>query len=383
MLTESFDGSSCFRPQHQVLILFDGLLADEINRQVLATTPDVNLPNLRRLANGGVVYKYGAISGFPSYSAPGHVTVGTGLWPGHHGVLSNRFYGRSEKRTITPFDLLDNLSYYIQNPGDALRLYDRLVQPDAENLAQAMHRAFGAYDSSTGTGAFIAVINELTFKDADFTTLGFFTDGSVQKNLFTYRAADSLAMTQLDVLLSDQQLPIPKLLQVSLLATDAAGEEAGPHSELLRSNLIDIDEQVGRIMALYAGRGALEQTAFILTSDHGMALQDRTRRANIRDRIRSAGIKTSMVSGGLVYLRGLTVLVDADVGNTLSLRIVDSDDSSAVLAARAVCRSCENQEHREADERGEIEFPVPPTTDEIIIEVTHPQFNSAILNYRR
>ncbi|MEE2758030.1 MAG: alkaline phosphatase family protein [Myxococcota bacterium] len=383
VLTEALDATSCVRPKHMVLILFDGLLATEINRQLLSDEPDVQLPNLRHLAQGGVVYRYGAISGFPSYSAPGHVTVGTGLWPGHHGVLSNRFYGRAEQRAITPFDLLDNLPYFIQNPREALSLYDRLVKPEAENLAQAIHRSFGEYDPDTRTGAFVAVINELTFKGADFTTLGFFGDGGVRKKLFEYRAADAIAMTQLEVLLTDQRLPVPKFLQMSLLATDAAGEDAGPHSPLLRSNLVDIDERIGQIFDLLDARGVLEQTAFVLTSDHGMALQDRTRRATIRDRIRAAQVKTSMVSGGLIYLRGLVLEVIEDRGNFLRIVALDADNGVPVSDAQLACLNCDNSIEQMSDREGQGDLSVPATATELVIQATHPRFNSATLRYRR
>jgi len=383
VLSEALDESTCARPDHLFLILFDGLLATEINRQLLSDVPDVDLPHLRRLAQGGVVYRHGAISGFPSYSAPGHVTVGTGLWPGHHGVLSNQFYGRDEQRAITPFDLLDNLPYFIQNPSEALTLYDRLVTPEAENLAQAMHRAFGEYDQETRTGAYVAVINELTFKGADFTTLGFFGGGGVQKKLFEYRAADAIAMTQIEVLLEDRQVPVPKFLQMSLLATDAAGEDAGPHSPLLRTNLVDIDERIGQIFDLLDARGVLEQTAFVLTSDHGMALQDRTRRATVPARIRAAGVQTSMISGGLIYLKGLALEVMEDGGDFLRLGVSDASTGAPINAAEMVCLSCDRPVQQTSDQNGYGDLIVSPMVDEVVIKASHSRYNSVILRHRR
>ena len=122
-----------------MLILFDGLLSTELNQLLSTPEPVVDLPHLKRIANGGAIFAGGALSGFPSYSAPGHVTVGTGLWPGHHGALSNRFYGRAESRVITPFDLLENLPAYLSEPGSALSLYERLITR-AENLCSHASR---------------------------------------------------------------------------------------------------------------------------------------------------------------------------------------------------------------------------------------------------
>ena len=81
-------------------------------------------------------------------------------------------------------------------PDRALELYRRLFSDDVENLAQAAHRAFGNWDADAQSGAFVAVINELTFLDADFSTLSFLSGGAHAKALPEYRVADGLAITR-------------------------------------------------------------------------------------------------------------------------------------------------------------------------------------------
>jgi predicted AlkP superfamily pyrophosphatase or phosphodiesterase len=46
---------------------------------------------LERLAARGIVAR-GLIPPFPSKTFPSHYTIATGLYPGHHGILSNTFY---------------------------------------------------------------------------------------------------------------------------------------------------------------------------------------------------------------------------------------------------------------------------------------------------
>lgn len=76
--------SACTRmpaaPAPVVLISFDGLRWDYATR---TTTP-----NLNRLAASGV-HAERLIPVFPSKTYPGHYSIATGLYPGHHGIISN------------------------------------------------------------------------------------------------------------------------------------------------------------------------------------------------------------------------------------------------------------------------------------------------------
>ena len=380
VLSEAFEDGACQRPKHVVLLLFDGLQAMELNQQMMMPASMTDAPNLHGIANRGVMYRYGAVSGFPSYSAPGHMTVGTGLWPGHHGVLSNSFFGRSEQGLITPFDLLDNLPYFIQHPDEANALYDRLVRRDVENLAQAAHRALGVYDPETATGAYVAVINELTFKEADFSTLQFF-GADMSKGLFEYRAADSLAMTQFEVMITDETHPVPTILQMSMLATDAAGESDGPHSNLLRDTLAHIDERVGQIVTAYQMRGALEDTLFILTSDHGMALQDANRLSQLRRSLRNSPLQFSFLSGGLAYYKSLRIDVLPTMNDTLRIRVENADNGVSMAGVSVRCVQSGVESQTDADGLTTCPFEASQTGEEVT--ATLAGFNDAQISYER
>src|SRR5450432_1380277 len=67
-------------PPILILISFDGWRWDYIDRAIV--------PNLKALAARGVRAK-ALIPSFPSLTFPNHYTIVTGLYPEHHGIVSN------------------------------------------------------------------------------------------------------------------------------------------------------------------------------------------------------------------------------------------------------------------------------------------------------
>src|SRR5207245_4433257 len=66
-----------------ILVSFDGWRWDYIDR--------APVPNLTALAARGVRAKE-LIPSFPSLTFPNHYTIVTGLYPGHHGIVSNTMW---------------------------------------------------------------------------------------------------------------------------------------------------------------------------------------------------------------------------------------------------------------------------------------------------
>ena len=371
VLWEALAEDPCDRPKHVVMILFDGLLATEINHQIHAEAPDVDLPNMRAIMGGGTTYRYGATVGFPSMSGAGHTTSGTGLWPGHSGVLANRYYGRAEGYAVTPFAILTNFQEYVGDIDNFYALINRLFAPDIENTAEAAHRGLGHWDPETGTGAFVAVFNELTLRGADDSTVHF-VGGAPPKSLSTYRLADNLALIQIESLLFNRNKPVPTILQFSFLSTDAAGESDGPHSPLVREVLVELDERIAAIREAYASRGALDDTMFVFISDHGMELQDPVRAVNMNALIAESGVQTSFVSTGLVYLRTLELETTRN-GTSIRVRVLNHDDAQPQSGARVRCDDCVPVS-AETDALGWAEF-VGPDAGPVVVFADAEGFN--------
>ena len=94
----------------------------------------------------------------------------------------------------------------------------------------------------------------------------------------------------------------PKYLGISMYLTDAAGEKSGPHGDALRRALVDTDERVGRLLALYDDAGIFDSTLFVVTADHGMELQDVARAGNPTANVNAVATDAVMPSRGFVYL---------------------------------------------------------------------------------
>ena len=76
------------RPEHRdkpyvILVSLDGFKAEYLDR--------MPLPNLQRLMQRGARAK-AMIPVFPSFTFPNHYSLVTGLHPGRHGIVNNRFY---------------------------------------------------------------------------------------------------------------------------------------------------------------------------------------------------------------------------------------------------------------------------------------------------
>ncbi|HEV8634179.1 MAG TPA: alkaline phosphatase family protein [Chloroflexota bacterium] len=84
-----------------VVVGWDGLRPDMVSDEVT--------PNLRRLIAGGARYRR-STAAFPSETRPNNATIGTGCYPGRHGITANRMHapdlGLPELNTGRPDHLL-------------------------------------------------------------------------------------------------------------------------------------------------------------------------------------------------------------------------------------------------------------------------------------
>jgi len=378
VLWEGLATDSCDRPKHVIVLLFDGLEAGILNHLVLSESPPVELPTFRGLADNGAVYRYGAVVGFPSVSAPGHTTAGTGVWAGRHGIVANAFYRRQTGETLNPFSLISDPVALVQNPGRMRVFYEAAISSDVETLAMAAHRALGPYDAQSGEGAFVAVINEIAIGGADYTTVDFLEglNGGQKPSrdgVNKYSIADQLAVTQVVELLGDTAQPVPTILQLSMLAADAAGEAAGPHSDLNRSVLETLDGRVQEILAAYKDRGAWEDTLVIVTADHGMELQDPSRATGVGALIAESGIQLRQPAFGVFYFKTIEIVASIAESNVL-VTVVDHDNQTPLPGATVVCNGCV-EDTLLSGPAGEVGFTMTHPLEEVILSVSLDGYN--------
>lgn len=72
-----------------LLVSFDGFRYDYPEK--------FNLPNFKKLQQKSS-YAKGVLSSFPSKTFPNHYSIITGMYPGNHGIVDNKFYSATEKK---------------------------------------------------------------------------------------------------------------------------------------------------------------------------------------------------------------------------------------------------------------------------------------------
>jgi predicted AlkP superfamily pyrophosphatase or phosphodiesterase len=248
-----------------VVIILDGMSHTELLDGVAAG----RTPNIARIVDdAAAVLTGGAISGWPTFSLPGHATVHTGAYQGHHGLLSNSFVERATGDIVPSLGLDEALA----DPAAGARVLNALMSPDVETIYEAVIR--------TDPDAVAANINELTFRGASWSRIlaGGPPPPDGLDDYLRYSLADETAVIQVGLML--EEVGPPAYLALSMYLTDGTGEGHGPHGDVLREAVAQTDARIGRILDLYAAAGAFDDTLWVITADHGMGMQDAARTAD-------------------------------------------------------------------------------------------------------
>jgi hypothetical protein len=322
--------SSTGVPERVYILLLDGQSHTELCHR-LATEPQ-GIPNLRRLIGNGSLLEWGSITNFPSITWPSHNAIGTGAWCGHHDIVNPTYYLRDQRITVSPQG----------QQFDTARFLSREV----ETLYEAFHRVYGSWNGLEG--AFTASINEPCTRGADHASLERMligdrdrmkaltaeTEGEIsprwteelqEHGHHLNGIIDNRALAQARLLFEDEGHPSPKLVYFEFSLPDAAAHDYGPHHEGARVALDETDVRIGHILSQLDDLGLFESTLFVITTDHGMAIQDVQANANparIPERSGMAAVTTEP----LIYLRDLDVEVNvAPDGRTCQVVVLDND----------------------------------------------------------
>ena len=329
VLEEVLDPASG-RPERVYIILLDGQSHTEL-RHRLETEPDA-IPNLRRLIDRGVMLQYGSVTNFPSITWPSHNAIGTGAWCGHHDIVNPSYYLRETRETVSPqgqqFDTA------------------RFLAPGVETLFEAFHRVYGEWDGQTGVVT--ASVNEPCTRGAghaslerrllgdrgELIMLTKETEHEINPRWFEeleeqghklQGQIDNRALAQARQLFLDESHPAPIFTYHEVAQPDSSAHDYGPHHEGARAALDETDVRIGHLLRTIEQRGMFESTLFVITTDHGMAQQDVSLKANPA-RIPQRDGMEAVTTEPLIYLRDLAVevVVQAD-GRTAQLTVLDND----------------------------------------------------------
>ncbi len=318
-------------PERVYILLLDGQSHSELVHR-LETEPEA-IPHLRRLIERGCMLEHGSITNFPSITWPSHNAIGTGCWSGHHDIVNPSYYLRERREVVSPQGQQFDTAKFL-NEG-------------VETLFEAFHRVYGPWDGAFG-GALTASIIEPCTRGADHATLERRLIGAKERLIeLTHETQheinprwkeeleetghrmmgeiDNRGLAQARLLFLEESHAPPKFVYHEFSQPDAAAHDYGPHHEGARAALDETDGRIGHILRTLDERGLFEETLFVITTDHGMATQDVSLKANparIPERDGMAAVTTEP----FIYLRDLAVEVEvAHDGRTARVWVNDND----------------------------------------------------------
>lgn len=374
-----------------------------------ATQPET-VQHLKSLARDGTFLRYGTIAAWPSVTMPNHNTVGSGVYPGHHGLVNNRFYLRKEKSVESPIDP--------QDPRNPLYIgTSRYLVDDIETLHEAVHRSFGDWDPADGPTseeAYTASVDEPSARGADYATLEpdqsfpnpadyIATQNPAELAADTTQTCaeddpdgyglestlDHQGQTQVRRLYEDRSRhPLPKYLINNFTLTDGAGHHYGPHTTCQIAAYRDSDRRLGRILSAMRSSGVLGESLIVITGDHGSENQDLNKKglpSDFEKRLNKANI-AHVMTDWQVYL--LTVDVKTDVSrittgkNTVTFTVTDDDTGAPIEGATVAIRGATKDVKGTTDGEGRTTLTFTPRTRRVTAVVKAAGFNRRVRRFR-
>jgi predicted AlkP superfamily pyrophosphatase or phosphodiesterase len=199
-------------------------------------------PTLLKWAKSGVRAN-GLVPSFPTLTFPNHYTLVTGLRPGHHGIINNRFYDEIRKQS---YALGDNVSvndgtWYRGNP----------IWKVAE-------------DQGMLTGICYWVGSEAKIGGVDPTYYKIYEDHKP--------GTQRIAWIKEWLTLPENKKP--HFLGLYFSKVDTAGHKFGPKSEEVKNAVLEIDSHLAELDQFIEAQKIDLQ--IVVVSDHGMKTFDQT-----------------------------------------------------------------------------------------------------------
>jgi len=224
-------------PQTVLLISVDGFRWDYFQK--------AETPNLDKLIAEGV--KAESLKPvFPSKTFPNHYTIVTGLYPEHHGIVSNRMYD-------------PNLNAYF-SLGDRNAVSDgRWYGGEPLWVTAEKQNVISATYFWPGSEAEIEGIRPTYWKE------------------YNGRTPNSERISQILKWLELLEEKRPRFLTLYFSDTDNAGHRYGPDSPEVVAAIQKIDQNMGELIAGLKARDWFDKINIIITSDHGMTATSKDR----------------------------------------------------------------------------------------------------------
>lgn len=270
--------------RYAVVIVLDGAPASYLNLTAM--------PNLRALQKRGVTYNRAFVGQELANTPPSHATIGTGVFPKHHGIEGFLWEDPVTHRVDNPSEIgavvngaLESVirghhpptlagQIHAAHPHDRVasvaghKCYasDAMGTPSADYILCALiyHNRWVAQAIGTHRPPPGAINNHhwdvpIPPRDAGF-------GAAVQQ----WRMGGENSWTVHYALWAFHRVHYPQVLMINLSETDVLGHFA-PSKAPMRYLMREFDGLLGQIINSYRRAGLLNRTDFVITADHGMS----------------------------------------------------------------------------------------------------------------
>ncbi|MDY7010831.1 MAG: alkaline phosphatase family protein, partial [Planctomycetota bacterium] len=202
------------------------------------------LPNITKyLIDRGVTVE-GAVASFPTITYANDTSFATGMFPGHHGIVGNKWFDRNS---------------LIFQDYNFIKTYQKV---DSDFNATTIYEALG--DEFTAT-ILTPVRRGATRNIDNWMSAGISWHFGLQKNV------NHLTTARFELIagVANQTGRWPKYIFAYFVTPDTAGHDYGTKAPPYTEMILDIDRQIGHICQSLEKAGLLEKTFITLISDHG------------------------------------------------------------------------------------------------------------------
>ncbi len=245
------------RDAHVIMISIDGLVPDYYTAPARL---GLRVPNLTKMKLGGA-YAEGVEGVFPSVTYPAHTTMITGVRPAIHGIVQNGIFEAPTAPQTKEW-------YFFADALKAETLWGITKQAGLVTASVGWPVTVGADIDYNVPEIFDPKENPPTGK----RTAQYSTPGLLEKALASGSGGDNSTdgrRTAIGEFVINTYKP--NLMLIHLVALDDVHHKNGPRTPPAIETTERMDGYVGRIIEAARKAGILDQTTFLLVSDHGFA----------------------------------------------------------------------------------------------------------------
>jgi predicted AlkP superfamily pyrophosphatase or phosphodiesterase len=249
------------KTQHVVLISIDGLADFHLENL------DLKLPNIHELIASGVWANH-STTVFPSVTHPSHTSLITGVTPRLHGVVGNRVRNRKTGE-----------AYHITNKPrlESVQVRTLFDWAKEKNLSTAAFFWPETKDDPSIDFNIAEVFNSRGSAEINVVSpelIKELQDAGIPIELYFEWYPDDYLRTAGDIILAQSAAYAirhykPALLAIHILATDVMQHAYGADDYMSHNSLTVADYCVGIIRDAIEQAGISDQTAIMVTGDHG------------------------------------------------------------------------------------------------------------------